>query len=63
MIQQEFQNIEELKINEACETSEAAVMSSLNKFLLNMSSDQVEVSVDFDSWSWPENVPLEDTSQ
>ena len=46
----------------AHETSEAAVVSSLNEFLLNMSSDQVEVSVDFDLWSWPENVPLRDTS-
>ena len=48
MIQQKFQNIEELKVNEAYETSEAAVVPFLNKFLLNMLSDQVEVPVDFD---------------
>ena len=48
MIQCEFQNIEELKTDKAHETSEAAVVPSLNKFLLNVSSDQVKVSVDFD---------------
>ena len=63
MIWCEFQNIEELKINEAYEASKAAVVLSLNEFLLNMSSDQVEVPVNFDSWFWPENVPSEDTSQ
>ena len=63
MIQCEFQNIKELKADKAHETSKAAVMSSLNKFLLNVSSDQVKVPVDFDLWSWPENVPSEDTSQ
>ena len=49
MIQCEFQNIKELKINEAYETSEAADVSSLNKFLLNMLSDQMKISVNFDS--------------
>ena len=63
MIQHKFQNIEELKADEAHKTSKAAVVSSLNKFLLNMSSDQVEVSVNFDLWFWPENVSSEDTSQ
>ena len=62
MIQCESQNIEELKVNEAHKASEAAVVLSLNKFLLNVSSDQVKVSVNFDSWFWPENVPSEDTS-
>ena len=62
MIQHEFQNIKELETDEAHETSEAAVVPSLNEFLLNMSSNQVEVSVDFDLWSWPENVPFRDTS-
>ena len=47
MIQHEFQNIENLKADKAHETSEAAVVPSLNKFLLNMLSDQVKVSVDF----------------
>ena len=47
MIQCKFQNIKELKANEACETSEAAVMSFLNEFLLNVSFNQVEVPVDF----------------
>ena len=62
MIQQKFQNIEELKINKAHEISEAVVVSSLNKFLLNMLSDQVKIPVNFDPWFWPENVPLRDTS-
>ena len=62
MIQCEFQNIEELKTDKADETSEAAVVPSLNKFLLNVLSDQVKVPVDFDSWSWPENVPSEGVS-
>ena len=48
MIQCEFQNIKELKVNKACETSETAGVSSLNKFLLNVSSDQVKISVNFD---------------
>ena len=49
MIQCEFQNIKELEVNEACKTSEAAGVSSLNEFLLNVSSDQIKVPVDFNS--------------
>ena len=63
MVQREFQNIEELEANEAREASEAAVVPSLDKFLLNVLSDQVEVPVDFGPWSWPENVPPGGTSQ
>ena len=63
MIQWEFQNIEELETNEAHEAFKAAVVSSLNEFLLNVSINQVKVSVNFDLWSWPENMPLRDTSQ
>ena len=63
MIQCEFQNIKELKVNKAHETSETAVVSFLNKFLLNMLFNQIKVSVDFDLWSWPENVSSKDTSQ
>ena len=37
-------------------------MSSLNEFLLNVSSDQIEVSEAFDPWSWPENLSAEDSS-
>ena len=48
MIQQEFQNIKELKVNKACETSETADVPFLNKFLLNMLFNQVKISVDFD---------------
>ena len=48
MVQCEFQNIEELKADEAHEASEVTVVPSLNEFLLNVSSDQVEVPVDFD---------------
>ena len=63
MIQQELQNIEELEADEAREAFETAMMSSLNNFLLNVSSDQIEVSMKFDSAYWPENVPFEGTSQ
>ena len=63
MIWCEFQNIEELKADEAHEASEVTVVPSLNEFLLNVSSDQVEVPVDFDLWSWPESVPLRGASQ
>ena len=62
MIQCEFQNIKEVEANKAYEASEAAVVPSLNQFLLNMLSDQVEVPVDFDSQSWSKNMPSEDTS-
>ena len=63
MIQCEFQNIEELKANKAHKTSEAAVVPFLNKFLLNVSSNQIKVPVNFDLWSWPENVSSQNTSQ
>ena len=49
MIQCKFQNIEKLKVNKAHETSEAAVVPSLNKFLLNMLFDQVEILIDLNS--------------
>ena len=49
MIHCEFQNIKELETNEACETSEATVMSYLNEFLLNISSDQIKIPVKFNS--------------
>ena len=62
MIQCKFQNFKELKANEAYKTSETAAVSSLNKFLLNVLSDQIKVSDDFKSQSWPENVPSKDTS-
>ena len=51
MIQCEFQNIKELETDKAHKISETAAMSSLNKFLLNVLSDQIKVSVDFDPWS------------
>ena len=63
MIHYEFQNIEELKADEAARASETSTVPSLNKFLLNISSDQVKVPVNFDPWSWPEIVPSEGTSQ
>ena len=50
MIQCEFQNIKELEANEACETSETAVVPFLNEFLLNILSDQVKIPVNFDPW-------------
>ena len=59
----EFQNIEKLKTNEAARASEASTVPSLNEFLLNILSDQVEVPVNFDPWFWSEAVFSEDTSQ
>ena len=47
MIQCEFQNIKELKANKAHETSETAGVPFLDESLLNMFSDQVKVSVNF----------------
>ena len=49
MIQCKFQNIKDLKANEAYKASKTAKASSLNKFLLNMLFNQVKNSVDFDS--------------
>ena len=49
MIQHELQNIKELKTNKAHEASEAAVVSFLNKFLLNMLFNQVKIPGDFNS--------------
>ena len=63
MVWCEFQNIEELEADEAHEASEVTVVPSLNEFLLNVSSDQVKVPVDFDLWSWPESVPPRGASQ
>ena len=63
MIWQKFQNIKELKTDKAHEASETVVVPFLNEFLINMSSDQIKVSVNFNLWFWPENVPLRDTSQ
>ena len=63
MVWCEFQNIEELEANEAHEASEVTVVPSLNEFLLNVSSNQVKVPVDFDPWSWPESVPPGGASQ
>ena len=63
MIQHKFQNIKELKANKAHKVSETVDMSFLNEFLLNMLFNQIKVLMKFDPWSWPENVPSEDTSQ
>ena len=62
MIQYEFQNIKELKVNKAHETSETAVVPFLNEFLLNILSNQIKVPVDFNLWSWSENMSFKDTS-
>ena len=63
MIQQKFQNIEELEADKAKQASEAAVMPSLNDFLLNVSFNQIKISIEFDSAYWSENVPFKGTSQ
>ena len=49
MIQCKFQNIKKLKADKVYKTSETAVVSFLNKFSLNVSSNQIKVFVDFDS--------------
>ena len=63
MIHHEFQNIEKLKTDKAVRASETSTVSSLNEFLLNVLSDQVEISVNFDPCSWSENISSKDTSQ
>ena len=62
MIYHEFQNIKELKANKAYETSKTTSVSLLNEFLLNVSFNQIKVPVNFDLWSWPENMSFKDTS-
>ena len=47
MICCEFQNIKKLEANKATRASEASNVPSLNKFLLNFSSDQVKISTEF----------------
>ena len=49
MIYYEFQNIKKLKTDEAMRASETSTVSSLNKFLLNISSNQVKIPANFDS--------------
>ena len=49
MIQQKFQNIEELKADEAQKASETATISFLNNFLLIMLFNQIKVSMKFNS--------------
>ena len=63
MIYHEFQNIKKLKTDEVTRALETSTVSSLNKFLLNILSDQVKISANFDSWSWPEIMSSKDTSQ
>ena len=63
MIQQKFQNIEELEANKAWEASKTAIVSSLNDFLLNVLFNQIEVLMKFDSVYWSENASFESTSQ
>ena len=48
MIQQKLQNIKKLKTDKVKEGSETAIMFSLNKFFLNVLSDQIKFSVNFD---------------
>ena len=47
MIQQKLQNIEELKANKVKETFKTAAVPSLNNFLLNVSFNQIKVSLKF----------------
>ena len=49
MIHCEFQNIKKLEVNKVTRASETFNVPSLNEFLLNVSSDQVKISADFDS--------------
>ena len=63
MVWWELQNIEELKVNEAREAFKTAIMPSLNDFLLNMSSDQIEVLMEFNPAYWSENIFFKGTSQ
>ena len=64
MIWHKFQNIKELKINDAERASRASLVPSLNDFLLNMSFNQINLPVDFNPLLWSEHGPVaEDTSQ
>ena len=63
MIWQKFQNIKELEVNKSQKTSETAIMSSLNNFLLNVLSDQIEVLMKFNPVYWSENALFKSTSQ
>ena len=63
MIQHEFQNIEKLEADKAHEASKTAIISSLNKFLLNISSDQMKILMNFNPFFWSENLSAEDSSQ
>ena len=49
MICHKFQNIKKLEADEAAKASETSTVPSLNKFLLNVLSNQVEIPVNFDS--------------
>ena len=49
MIQQKFQNIEELKVNKAQKVSKTVTVSFLNDFLLNVLFNQIKVLMKFDS--------------
>ena len=51
MVCHEFQNIEELKTDEAYKASETTAMPFLNKFLLNVSSNQVKMLMVFNPFS------------
>ena len=64
MIWRKFQNIKELKTDDVKWASRVSLMSSLNDFLLNVSSDWIDLSVNFNSLLWSEHGPVaEDTSQ
>ena len=63
MLWWELQNIKKFKTNKARKVSETAIMSLLNKFLLNMLSDQIKFSMNFDLLFWFKNMSFKDTSQ
>ena len=50
MIWYEFQNIKKLEADEACEASKTAIISSLNKFLLNILFNQMKVLMNLNSF-------------
>ena len=49
MIYYEFQNIKKHETDKAARASETSTVPSLNEFLLNISFNQVEISVNFNS--------------
>ena len=63
MIQCKFQNIEKLEADKAHKAFKTAIMSSLNKFLLNILFNQIKILINLDLFFWSKNLSVKDSSQ